>query len=95
MNHSIKPACRNPADDACDAADRRFEQNVTTLVARGPRGVAELLRHLGTTTLCTTEIEQTTARFAALDPDLLRLVCADQFSPHPDLRLVRGRHAPR
>jgi hypothetical protein len=80
MNHITKSACRNPADDACDAADRRFEQDVTALVAQGPRVVAELLRHLGTTTCRMTEIEQTTARFAALGPDL---------------RLVRDRYAPR
>jgi hypothetical protein len=95
MKYITKPACRNPADDACDTADRRFEQNVTTLVAQGPRGIVKLLRHLGASSFRMTEIEAMVARYAALDPEILRLFGADRFPPHPDLRIVRGHHAPR
>jgi hypothetical protein len=85
MNYSI-----NPAACASDAADRRFERDVKALYRQGLRALAELLRHLGATSFRMTEIEQATARFAVLDPELLRAFGADRFPPHPDLRLAGG-----
>jgi hypothetical protein len=82
----------NPAACASDAADRRFERDVKAVYGLGPRAIAELLRHLGANNFRMTEIEQATARFAALDPDHVRLSGTDRFPPSPDLRLVRGRH---
>jgi hypothetical protein len=90
--HTIIPAVRNPATCASDAADRRFQRDVTALYQRGPRAVAAAFRHLGATSFRQTEIEQVVARFAAVDPELLRFLGGDRFPPYPDLRLVRGRH---
>jgi hypothetical protein len=90
MNHITKPAFRNPAD--CDAADLRRQRYATAVHQLGPRGLDELLREIAARTGAGPVIDQIVARYAGLDPDVVRLFGADRFPPRPVPRLVRGRH---
>ena len=90
LNHNIRRA-----SCASDAADLRLQHNVVKLHSLDPRVLYELLVEVSAVTGAMTAIDQTVARYAGLDPELLRAVGADQFPPCPALRIVRGRHAPR
>jgi soluble lytic murein transglycosylase-like protein len=92
MKHTTKPACRNPAACASDTADLRLQRDVAAVYRLGARALYELLREIGASTGARPLIDQIAARYAGLDPALVRAVGADRFPPHPDLRLVRGRH---
>lgn len=79
--------------DPSDIRDRRFERNVARLCELGPRAVGELLAELGASSLRMTEIEATLARYARLDPVVVRDLDGDRFAPRPTLRVVGGlRH---
>ena len=65
-----------------------FQRLVTRVHALGPRVLAELLATLGAEFLIRVSIERKLARYAALDPQILRAVGADRFPPWPPLRVV-------
>jgi len=46
---------RKTASNNSDAADRRFERDITALYRLGPRAIAEAFRHLGATSFRMTE----------------------------------------
>jgi hypothetical protein len=92
VNHTIKPARRNPAVCASDAADRRRQRNVAVVHQLGVRALYELLREIDAIAGTRTTIDRVVARYASLDPEMVRLFGADQFPPHPDLRIAGGRH---
>jgi hypothetical protein len=85
---------RNPNSTATgasrnsDPVDRQFERQVLRLYTLGARAVCELLREVGVQTMHMTTIEQALTRYAALDPETLRVLDGDQFPPYPDLRVV-------
>jgi hypothetical protein len=88
---------RNPnsnatrASRASDDADRRFERHVARLHRLGARAVCELLLEVGASTKHMTTIEAALARYAALDPDTLRVLRGDRFAPRPEMRVVGGQ----
>jgi hypothetical protein len=90
MNHITKPTFRNPVDR--DAADLRRQDHATAIHRLGPRPIAELLRDIAALTGAGPVIDEVVARYAGLDPALVRAFGADRFPPRPDPRLVRGRH---
>jgi hypothetical protein len=67
-----------------------FQRLVTMACALGPRVIAELLAKIGAEFLIRVPIEQKHARYARLDPEILRAVRGDRFPPVP-LRLVIKR----
>ena len=64
----------------------RFERNVTILWECGPRTLAEFLSALGAEYKIRTGIDIKLEQFAALSPDFLRALRADQFPP----RILEG-----
>jgi hypothetical protein len=90
-HHTTTAAFRNRRYCASDAADRRFERDVTRLHRLGKRVVCAALREIGVSTMHMTTVEATVARYARLDPEVAQALGADQFPPYPDLRLVRCR----
>ena len=85
-NSTATSAFRN--SDPIDVADRRFERLVAQLYSLGARAVCELLIEVGVQTMHMITIEQALTRYAALDPETLRVLDGDQFPPYPDLRAV-------
>ena len=79
MNHTTKPACRNPAACASHAADLRLQRDVTAVHRLGARALYELLREIGAIAGTRTTIDRIVARYAGLDPELLRALGADRF----------------
>lgn len=77
---------------ATHAAERAFDRQAEALQRLGPRAVAELLRELAARGMQCTLIEQLLARYARLDPEIVRAVGGDRFAPPPPprLRIVDG-----
>lgn len=68
--------------------DLRFRRDIIRLHRLGARVLFEALCEFGADRLCRTEIEALVARYAAIDPERVRLVGADRWPPTP-LRAVR------
>lgn len=66
----------------------RFRRDVDRLHALGPRVLYEALCEFGADRLCRFEIEELVARYAALDPERVRIVGADRWPALPPLRAV-------
>ena len=75
-NHNIR---RAPCTS--HAADLRLQRNRVKLHSLGPHVLYMLFLELGAGTLKMTAIEATVARYAYLDPELLRLFGPDRFPP--------------
>lgn len=74
------------------AAERAFDRQVEALHRLGPRAVAEFLREIGARGMRWALIEQLLARYARLDPAVVRAVGGDRFPPPPPprLRIIDG-----
>ena len=64
-----------------DLAEVRFARSVCRLHDLGSRVLCEFLVELGRQTLIRTDLELRVARYAALDPVVLRALAADQWPP--------------
>jgi hypothetical protein len=74
-------------------AERKFQTDVSHIVKCGPAVVGALLAELGSRCLIRTEIDRLLAKYAALDPDLIRALGGDVFPPRPPLRVISGGRA--
>jgi hypothetical protein len=77
---------------ATHAVERAYDRQVEALHRLGPRAVAELLRELAARGMRRHLVEETLARYAALDPEIVRAVGGDRFAPPPPprLRIIDG-----
>ena len=66
---------------------RRWQRQIESIHACGPRTLAELVTELGAELLIRSEIEAKVGRCTEIDPSVVRLPSADSFSP-PPIRLV-------
>ncbi len=61
----------------------RFQRDVEHLYRLGRRAVFEFLSEIGRARMCRTYIEELTARYAQLDPAIVRAVGANRFAALP------------
>ncbi len=63
--------------------EHRFQRDVEFLHSLGARATFEILAEVGRARMCRTYIEELTARYAQLDPAVVRTVCGDRFPAPP------------
>ena len=63
--------------------ERRFRRDVERLHDLGVRATFEILAEVGRARMCRTYIEELTARYAQLDPAIVRAVGGDRFPAPP------------
>ena len=87
----LKPTrCRVQVPAADPLSNMRFERAVVRVHQLGPRAVGELLREISHTHGLAGDIEERLARYARLDPEIVRAMGWDHFPPLP-VHLVAAR----
>lgn len=70
-----------------------FERQVEAIPRLGPCALGELIAELGQRYLIRTGIDDALARYAALDPEAVRVAGADRFPPRPLLVVAKRMKA--